>query len=92
MEKLLDLLSNEVGEAFEKAGYEKEMGKVSVSNRPDLCEYQCNGSLAGAKKYKKAPIAIANEVLEFLKDSPAFEKAEVCPPGFLNLNVDRKGK
>ncbi len=88
MEKLLDLLSNEVGEAFEKAGYEKEMGKVSVSNRPDLCEYQCNGSLAGAKKYNKAPIAIANEVLEFLKDSPAFEKAEVCPPGFLNLNVD----
>ena len=50
MEKLLDLLSAEVGAAFEKAGYDKELGKVAVSNRPDLCEYQCNGSLAGAKK------------------------------------------
>ena len=73
MEKLLDLLSAEVGAAFEKAGYEKELGKVAVSNRPDLCEYQCNGSLAGAKKYKKAPLMIANEVAEALKESKAFE-------------------
>ena len=88
MEKLLDLLSEEVGKAFEKAGYESEMGKVSISNRPDLCEYQCNGSLAGAKKYHKAPIMIAGDVAAFLGESPAFEKVEVCPPGFLNLNLD----
>ena len=88
MEKLLDLLSEEAGKAFEKAGYESEMGKVSISNRPDLCEYQCNGSLAGAKKYHKAPIMIAGDVAAFLGESPAFEKVEVCPPGFLNLNLD----
>ena len=88
MEKLLDLLSNEVGDAFEKAGYGRELGKVAVSNRPDLCEYQCNGSLAGAKLYKKAPLMIANDVAEVLKESKAFEKVEVCPPGFLNLNLD----
>ena len=88
MEKLLDLLSDEVGAAFEKAGYGKELGRVALSNRPDLCEYQCNGSLAGAKQYKKAPIMIANDVAEFLKESKAFEKVEVCPPGFLNLNLD----
>ena len=88
MEKLLDLLSKEVAEAFEKAGYDGRLGKVAVSNRPDLCEYQCNGSLAGAKQYKKAPLMIANEVAEKLKESKAFEKIEVCPPGFLNLNLD----
>ena len=87
MKKFLDVLSGEVGAAFEKAGYEKELGRVTISNRPDLCEYQCNGAMAGAKKYKKAPVMIANEVAEFLKDSKVFEKAEVVPPGFLNLNV-----
>ncbi len=87
MKKFLDLLSNEVGSAFEKAGYEKELGRVTISNRPDLCEYQCNGAMAGAKKYKKAPVMIANDVAEFLKNSEVFEKAEVVPPGFLNLNV-----
>ena len=87
MKKFLDLLSSEVGNAFEKAGYEKELGRVTISNRPDLCEYQCNGAMAGAKKYKKAPVMIANEVAEFLKGSEVFEKAEVVPPGFLNLNV-----
>lgn len=87
MKKFLDLLSEEVGKAFEKAGYGAELGKVTVSNRPDLCEYQCNGSLAGAKAYHKAPVAIANEVVEILKENPAFSKAEAVPPGFLNLNV-----
>ena len=87
MKKFLDLLSNEVGNAFEQAGYDKELGRVTVSNRPDLCEYQCNGAMAGAKKYKKAPVMIANDVAEYLKESKVFAKAEVVPPGFLNLNV-----
>ncbi len=39
--------------ALKKAGYDKELAKVTLSNRPDLCEYQCNGAMAGAKKYKK---------------------------------------
>ena len=87
MKKFLDLLSSEMGSAFEQAGYEKDLGRVTISNRPDLCEYQCNGAMAGAKKYKKAPVMIANEVAEFLKNSEVFEKAEVVPPGFLNLNI-----
>ena len=89
MEKLLDLLTKETEAAFEKAGYDKALAKVAISNRPDLCEYQCNGSLAGAKQYHKAPLMIANEVAEFLKESSAFEKVEVCPPGFLNLNLNK---
>ena len=87
MKKILDLLTEEMGKAFESAGYEAELGKVTVSNRPDLCEYQCNGAMAGAKKYHKAPIMIANEVAEILKNMPVFSQVDAVAPGFLNLKL-----
>ena len=87
MKKLLDLLSEEAGRAFEAAGYDASLGKVTVSNRPDLCEYQCNGAMAGAKQYRKAPVAIANEVAEKLAHSKVFKEAAAVPPGFLNLKI-----
>ena len=59
MKKLMELMAEELASAFEKAGYNPEYGKVTVSNRPDLCEFQCNGAMAGAKAYKKAPFMIA---------------------------------
>ena len=87
MKKLLELISDEVKKAFGEAGYEEELGKVTVSNRPDLCEYQCNGAMAGAKKYHKAPIMIAKEVAEKLQESAIFSGVEAVAPGFLNLKV-----
>ena len=87
MKKLLDLISEEVKKAFAEAGYEEELGRVTVSNRPDLCEYQCNGAMAGAKKNHKAPIVIAGEVAEKLKESAVFSEAVSAAPGFLNLKV-----
>lgn len=87
MKKLLDLLSEEIGQAFEAAGYDAALGKVTVSNRPDLCEYQCNGAMAGAKQYRKAPVMIAGEVAEKLADSKVFKEAAAVAPGFLNLKV-----
>ncbi len=87
MEKLLDRISDEMRNAFEAAGYDRELGKVTASNRPDLCEYQCNGAMAGAKQYKKAPIVIAKDVADKLLDSEVFEKAEAVAPGFLNLTL-----
>ena len=84
MKKLLELISDEVKKAFGEAGYEEELGKVTVSNRPDLCEYQCNGAMAGAKKYHKAPIMIAKEVAEKLQESAIFSGVEAVAPGFLN--------
>ena len=90
MKKILDLISEEVMQAFEAAGYEKELGKVSISNRPDLCEYQCNGAMAGARKYKKAPIMIANDVAAKLADSQVFEKVDAVAPGFLNFTLSRE--
>ena len=87
MKSILDLLSEEVGNAFEKAGYKKEAGKVSVSNRPDLCEYQCNGAMALAKEFKCAPKSIADAVVDILKDSNAFDSVEAVMPGFINMNI-----
>ena len=87
MKKILDLISDEMKNAFEQAGYARELGKVTLSNRPDLCEYQCNGAMAGAKQYKKAPIMIANDVAAKLSDSKVFEAAEAVAPGFLNLTL-----
>ena len=87
MEKFLDLISTEMKKAFETAGYTPDLGKVTLSNRPDLCEFQCNGAMAGAKQYHKAPIMIANEVAEKLAGSTIFSEVNAVAPGFLNLEV-----
>lgn len=87
MKKLLELITNEVMDAFSAAGYPAEAGKVNVSNRPDLCEYQCNGAMALAKAQKCAPIAIANAVVEKLQGNKIISKAEAVMPGFINMNV-----
>lgn len=87
MKKILDLISGEMQKGFEKAGYDSALGRVTLSNRPDLCEYQCNGAMAAAKQYKKAPIAIAQEVAGMLQDSPVFAEVSAVAPGFLNLKV-----
>lgn len=90
MKKFLDLLSEEMGKAFEAAGYDSALGRVTVSNRPDLCEYQCNGAMAGAKQYHKPPIVIAGEVAEKLTDSEVFSEAAAAAPGFLNLKLSEE--
>lgn len=87
MKKLLEILSEEMGKAFEAAGYDAALGRVTISNRPDLCEYQCNGAMAGAKQYKKAPIMIANAVAEQLADTAVFSQVTAVAPGFLNLKL-----
>ena len=87
MNTILDLISNEVKAAFQNAGYDAAYGKVTLSNRPDLCEYQCNGAMAAAKAYRKAPIMIAKDVVEQLADCQALEAAEAVNPGFINLKV-----
>ncbi len=87
MKKILDMLTGEMQKAFEAAGYEGILGRVTISNRPDLCEFQCNGAMAGAKQYKKAPIMIANDVAAQLADSKIFQEVAAVAPGFLNLKI-----
>ena len=90
MKKLTDYMAEELSAAFEKAGYDSSYGKVGVSNRPDLCEYQCNGAMAGAKAYKKAPFMIADDVVGNLADSKVFSMKEMVKPGFINLKVSEE--
>ncbi len=87
MKKTIEWIKEKITESFEKAGYDKKYGMVSVSNRPDLCQYQCNGAMAAAKAYKKAPIQIAQEVIAPLQDDTMFSKIEAVNPGFINISV-----
>ena len=86
MKKILDIITEKMEQAFVAAGYEASFGRVTVSNRPDLCEYQCNGALSAAKQYKCAPIAIANAVAEKL-DKSDFSMCDAVMPGFINLKL-----
>lgn len=90
MNKIIDLIAEELAEAFEDAGYDRALARVTLSNRPDLCEYQCNGAMAGAKTYRKAPIMIANEVVEKLSEKKVvyIADAQAVNPGFINLKTD----
>lgn len=87
MKQLIELISEEVKEAFNKAGYNPDYGKTNLSNRPDLCEFQCNGAMAAAKEYHKAPIAIAEDVVTHLEGNAMFSEVEAVKPGFLNFRI-----
>ena len=76
MKKVLDLITEEVKGAFLACGYDEKYAKVTLSNRPDLCEYQCNGALAAVKEYKKAPLVIAEEIAGKLQESKIFSSVE----------------
>ena len=86
MKKILDIITEKMQQAFVDAGYDASFGRVTVSNRPDLCEYQCNGALAAAKQYKCAPIQIANAVVAQL-NAADYDMVEAVMPGFINLKL-----
>lgn len=90
MKKLLDLITTDVAKAFETLGYDTEAARVSVSNRPDLCEFQCNGAMALAKTLKCAPIQIAEKVALELQKHDMYSDVVACPPGFVNINISEK--
>ena len=87
MKTIIEHIGDVVSKAFEECGYDASYAKITISNRPDLCEYQCNGAMAAAKAYKKAPFMIADEVVEKLSGSSMFEKVESVKPGFININI-----
>ncbi len=87
MKTVIELIAEQLAGAFEACGYDASYGRVTISNRPDLCEYQCNGAMAAAKAYKKAPIMIAEDVLKKLEDNSMFEEITAVKPGFINIRV-----
>ncbi|TCT14913.1 arginyl-tRNA synthetase [Natranaerovirga pectinivora] len=88
MNKFIKQLSHIFEDTFEQCGYDRSYGTVTVSNRPDLCQFQCNGALPAAKKFKQSPIEIANKVLEALKDNPIFKSITTAGPGFINIILE----
>lgn len=85
MTGILDQISDILSKAFAECGYDEKYGKTTLSNRPDLCQYQCNGAMAAAKAYKKAPFMIGDEVVSKVEDNPAFKSIECIKPGFINI-------
>lgn len=81
IEKLLN-------EGASKAGYEEKLS-VSFSNMPKLCDYQCNGCFALAKKYSKKPFDIASEIVNSIEQSDLFE-FDVAMPAFINIKLTDK--
>jgi len=87
MKTVIELISDEVKQAFKNKGYDEKYGFVTISNRPDLCQYQCNGALAAAKQYKTAPIKIAQDIVSELKSSATFKEVAAIMPGFINITL-----
>lgn len=90
MKKIIDLIKQEITNAFVACGFDEKYGMVSLSNRPDLCQYQCNGALAAAKEYKKAPIMIANDVVAKLENNKMFKEIVAVMPGFINIKISEE--
>ena len=87
MKTLIDLITEQVTNAFTGQGYDAKYGKVTLSNRPDLCEYQCNGAMAAAKEYRCAPFMISDKIAQALAENELFESVESVKPGFINMKV-----
>lgn len=90
MKTIIDVLSDVFMDAFQRAGYDRELGRVVVSARPDLCQYQVNGAMGAAKIYHKAPFMIANDVMAQIKENDIIEKVDVVNPGFINITLKDK--
>ena len=87
MLSIIETLNQIFMQSFENAGYDKELGRVTVSNRQDLCQFQVNGAMGGAKLYRKAPLQIANDVLANIVSNDIIKDINVVAPGFININV-----
>ena len=90
---MIEVLEKIINENLKKIGYEDEVN-IILSNRPLLCDYQCDGIFALAKKYHKSPIeigeALEKQIHEMDQYSDYFEKVEFVKPGFLNLTLSSK--
>jgi arginyl-tRNA synthetase len=89
MKRIIEKIEEEAARGFEKAGFDPKYAKVTLSNRPDLAEYQCNGAMAAKKEYGMAPRKIAEAVAEALADSDVFSEVSVAGPGFINLKLQK---
>ncbi len=93
MSSLKNRLTQLFSECFSSLGHDARFGEVTVSDRPDLAQFQCNGALACAKAQKKNPREVAQSVLNAASDRARTELGEgarglqlsIAGPGFINI-------
>ena len=77
-----------INEIIKELGYD-ETPEVSVSNRPDISDYQYNGAFKLAKIMHKSPMVIADEIVCKLKDNDMFKEVSNVN-GFINITLSDK--
>lgn len=88
MKELTEIITNIVEDVFTQCNYHRKYGQVTLSSRPDLCQFQCNGALADAKEYRKNPVVIASEIISVLRNHPDFKEVSCAMPGFINITLE----
>ncbi len=87
LEKIITNVTNSLG-------YEIDSMMVIKSNRPDLCDYQCDQVFKLAKQYHKSPIEIGEEITNKINEledfDNYFDKVEFARPGFINITLSNK--
>ncbi len=87
MPSLQSLLTSIFSHAFEQSGCESRFGQVVESQRPDLCQFQCNGALAAAKTLKKNPREVAQAIVALVSKNDCVKNLSIAGPGFINFNA-----
>lgn len=77
-----------INEIIKELGYD-ETPEVSVSNRPDISDYQYNGAFKLAKIMHKSPMVIADEIVSKLKNNDMFKEVSNVN-GFINITLSDK--
>lgn len=89
-----DILENVITTITNDLGFDIDKMNVINSNRPDLCEYQCDDVFKLAKLYHKSPIEIGNQIVNKINEldnfSDYFDKVTFIPPGFINISISNK--
>ena len=61
----LEELQSFLNKIMKMAGYEMD-ARIILSNRPDLCDYQCDDCFKIAKLYHKNPIEVGEQLVSLI--------------------------
>ena len=87
---ILEVLKKIIEKSFAECGYECDL-KITKSNRPDLCDFQCDDAFKLAKIYHKSPMEIGSSIVNNINNieefNKYFKKVEFVNPGFINITI-----
>lgn len=71
-------------------GYEIAEISLNVSSKKELGDYQYNGAMGIAKKYRQNPLEVAKNIKSYLDKDPDFINVNIAGPGFINLSFSKE--